>query len=67
MQRHERDALAAARELLGPGVTFQCQRRNPHGRLIYGRHYLSLSSSPRDRDTCPNLARQWARRVLKET
>lgn len=73
MQKHEKMALAAVRELLAPHKgTAEHEQAKGHGHgkieLIVGerRAYVAVSSSPRDRDNCVNMVRQAARRQLRD-
>jgi len=73
MQKHEKLALAAVRELVSPhGGAAEHEQAKGHGHgkieLIVGtrKAYVAVSSSPRDRDGCVNMVRQAARRQLRE-
>lgn len=72
MQKHERLALEAAREVAVPAgcsVSLELASRN-HPKLVLegprGTRKYSVSCSPKNRDAETSYARQWARRAVGE-
>lgn len=71
LQKHEREALLAAREHLPAGVTVEIEDgRGPKKRLIMtgprGRVYKVISSSPRSNKAEVGFTRRWARQAVKD-